>query len=667
VARGLLHRAPAPAWLLLVAAPLLLFVPALADRFPELRDSTLFTYPARAVWAERVMAGDLPEWNPSVGLGVPVLAAPVHGTLYPPNALLLLFDTPTALTALYALHLVLAGVGGLLLARRLGCRTEAALVAALICAVGGFAVSMIGNGDKVFTCAWVPWAALGLVATTQAPPGRWHRGVAGTAMAFAMIALAGDAFTWFQAGLVGVPLAVAASRWCWQTVGRLLAVAALALVLSAPALLPPLAFVGESDRSGGVRADEAAYWSTEPGDLVGLVVPGDERRGDPSSGRTYASSLYVGLAALAALAARRRRTTIALWGCVAVATTLALGSHTPVHELAREWVPPLAYMRYPEKHALAVVLALALLAAAGWERLLEAGEARWPDRVRRIAFLVPLVAAVDLTRAAMPLVDWTDAAALRSPPPLAAPLRSPEPGPTRVARSRNLGNSLATLAFNHGIQFGLAHVPGFDPVQSPRLARLWDTLSTDGVRAAQRLRIAYAVTPTPRGIDVLAIPGVPPRVVAVSRVHIADDPAGIARLASSGFDDLGEAVVAPGGPARALHGDGPAGTCRITRYDPEAVDVDCTLAREGLVVLADAHARGWSATLDGVTVPIVRANVVMRGVYVRPGQHRLGFRFRTPGRDVGFVLGLVGLLVVTGLLWRGRASATPRGAEPSGD
>jgi uncharacterized membrane protein YfhO len=74
------------------------------------------------------------------------------------------------------------------------------------------------------------------------------------------------------------------------------------------------------------------------------------------------------------------------------------------------------------------------------------------------------------------------------------------------------------------------------------------------------------------------------------------------------------------------------------------VELDCTSDREALVVLAEADAPGWNATVDGAPVPIERANTVERAVWTPGGAHRVTFTYETPRRSAGFALGALGLL-----------------------
>ena len=55
-----------------------------------------------------------------------------------------------------------------------------------------------------------------------------------------------------------------------------------------------------------------------------------------------------------------------------------------------------------------------------------------------------------------------------------------------------------------------------------------------------------------------------------------------------------------------------------------AVETD----RNSVLVLHDIYYPGWEAYVDGERRPILRANLLFRGVEVPPGRHRVEFRFR---------------------------------------
>jgi uncharacterized membrane protein YfhO len=52
------------------------------------------------------------------------------------------------------------------------------------------------------------------------------------------------------------------------------------------------------------------------------------------------------------------------------------------------------------------------------------------------------------------------------------------------------------------------------------------------------------------------------------------------------------------------------------------------LRRFGVLVLHAPYYPGWIATIDGKRVPMLRADVLFRGVEVPPGRHQVRFDYR---------------------------------------
>nr|WP_295784195.1 YfhO family protein [Rhodoferax sp.] len=78
----------------------------------------------------------------------------------------------------------------------------------------------------------------------------------------------------------------------------------------------------------------------------------------------------------------------------------------------------------------------------------------------------------------------------------------------------------------------------------------------------------------------------------------------------------------------------------------------------GILVFSIPFNSGWTLKVDGLTVPLFRANFGMLAATVGGGPHSVELSFETPGRRAGWLLGAVGLcaLVLAGLFSR-RASA----------
>jgi hypothetical protein len=84
--------------------------------------------------------------------------------------------------------------------------------------------------------------------------------------------------------------------------------------------------------------------------------------------------------------------------------------------------------------------------------------------------------------------------------------------------------------------------------------------------------------------------------------------------------------------AEAGHGDE---SCDYRRVADDELHVDVTLARAGLLVVADAYDPGWRAVDAREGRPpqpleVLRVNRVLRGVWLQPGRHRVVFPYRPP-------------------------------------
>lgn len=104
------------------------------------------------------LRGELPLWEPKLGLGLPLFATAITGTLYPPNWLSLLVAPERAAGPLAVLTLFLAGLGTLLFLERNGRSRAAALLGALAVQAGGFAASNLHYPMKLDAALWLPWS-----------------------------------------------------------------------------------------------------------------------------------------------------------------------------------------------------------------------------------------------------------------------------------------------------------------------------------------------------------------------------------------------------------------------------------------------------------------------------------------------------------------------------
>lgn len=384
------ERSSAALVLTLGAALTLFFAPALlgAGDFVY-RDTGRMHAPSKRWIAGELAQGRLPEWNPYAGLGMPVVASAQDAVLHPFGAVLLALPPAAAMKTWILLSFVLAAAGTFVWARALGLERAAAALAAVVFTFSGPLVSASDNVQFLTTYAALPWIL-------AAAHGYARRGgpaaLLGVGVAAAICAAAGDPQGWgLGVGLAGLAVAVAAAAPPPRRLGRAVAAALAATVLSAPFVLPVVEWLPHSVRAAGVVVDDADRWNLHPRRLLELLVP-DLLRDDPLDPisavfQAYAGnaathvpwflSVYVGASviALAALGAATSRAARGLAALAVVFAWAALGPHAGFAAVAAH-VPVLGAFRYSEKLAVWIPLLLAPAAALGATALARAERAR---------------------------------------------------------------------------------------------------------------------------------------------------------------------------------------------------------------------------------------------------------------------------------------------------
>lgn len=356
------------------------------------RDLVGYNLPVEFAIHDAYARGRLPVWNSDVSGGRPLAANPNAGAFYPLRPLLALVPFPVAFRIFPILHWILSGLGMILLLRTIGVSSGGAWLGAVTYVFSGVGVSEVFYTNHHPGVTLLPWIVWALARRGGSRSGR----IVLLSLLLALDFLASDVFT------IGTALA-ACLVWIWleETAAEergstqdLAAAFALAALAALPQVVATLLWAPETNRAVlGMRLREVFLYSISPLRLLELVVPfpfGDTWELDVSRvwetsvfhGRTvgFFSTLYAGaLAPIAVIATFRESPAGARFARSFLLGGLLLA--LPGSLLPESWgllKSPLP-LRYPEKFAVAIVFALAILAGIGFDSLRRrAGNRRWP-------------------------------------------------------------------------------------------------------------------------------------------------------------------------------------------------------------------------------------------------------------------------------------------------
>lgn len=648
------------------------------------RDITCSFVPTKALAAAAWRSLSWPAWNPFSFCGMPLLAVPAQAVLYPPNALFLLFDPGRAMSLMLLLHFPLALAAMHLYLRGTGLGPWPAAVGATAYAWSGHALSDMAIVQ--FTVH--PWMPLLLWSIGRAP-----RPVPVGAAVWAVAVTGGAA----ERLLLLAPLALAHAAFEDGRRGARRAAAALAAgtALAAPAWLPALLHAtGPSARAVGLPRWMAVFDSVGPDRLWTTLLPVPLVGGDLEPLLPLWSGilplhpiLYLGAPVFLLAALAPSKPLVRFWLAAGVAgVLLAAGRHTPLYGWILDVCPPARLFRYPSKNLWLAAAALAVLAAHGAARLADA-----PARVRVLAagavLAALLLAAGPLVRATGGSASGAVAAQAPAAAAVALPFLAAATALASVGRLTPLrGAALAAVVFLDASAAALRVVPvlpaaHFDPSPTAAWVRdgriVFSPLWEDGPpipglgRFASRmawwrlgLRADLGILWGARYADGYDWPMAPPGAEAV--FHAAEG------LPDSGAESLGRRSVRwrllplsappPPPPWRLARSDtavyaalyenpralprarieGAPGGAKIVLDRPEEVVVEAEAASPAVLLLADSHAPGWTAEVDGAPAALRRSADGFREVDLPAGRSTVRFRYRPPGLTVALALSGIG-------------------------
>ena len=468
--RGLVAVAAAAlvVWLV-VAVPL-----AAGRRTLFFRDVFSNHFLHKAFGAQCLARGEIPAFNPALGVGQPFRGNPSALAFYPGNVLYLALPFWSAYNLHFALHWLLAMLTMWALARELGQRPAAALVAAITYGGSGWLLSCLSFYNLLTVAAWWP-----LVLVGAHRGGR--RGIAVGGLACGLALLGGEPMT-AALGIAPLLLVAVARHRAVRGLATAAAVGALGVVVALPQIVAALRVSGFTFRGGhGLIASQAASYTLHPLRYLELLLPlpfgrpidvgpaGFWARG-LAPNLPFFLTLYCGIVGLvlAAGAVRRRPG----WAALAAAGLLLAWLAGTSGDLLLAATAGL--FRFPEKFLVWYALALPLLAGWGLEAAL--------DRPRSRAQVAVAIAGGGLALALTGLTGWLRPALVAGSVRLGTSGLSPA-----RARLVDVQLGLATVAFAAAGALLLAtawalrrrSATALAALQLAALLQLWPLVRTD--------------------------------------------------------------------------------------------------------------------------------------------------------------------------------------------
>ncbi|HUN24237.1 MAG TPA: YfhO family protein [Anaerolineales bacterium] len=367
----------------------------------------------------RLLAGEIPLWNPYLFLGTPFLANPQSGVLYPLNWLVVGFSTPLAFKISILFHCLIALQGLYLFARhRYQLAHESAALSAAVFGLGGYFLAKAEQINQFQGLAWLPWLLFllhGLIETALAPAHpqntrqRWQilwQFSAVLALQFlsghtqtsfiCWVALAGyGCVVWLVAFIQQYPTQRGTG---WQTIKNIFShLPQLFSRLTAPLVWGGVLFVGmvlaqvlttralseTSLRAGGLPVRTAISFSLHPFLLGTSILPNYTR----PLFTEYVFTLGLSGACLCAIGlwvSWKNPRYLPIIALLLGGLVLAFGGYTPVYWVLAKFVPGFNLFRVPARWLAVAAIGASLMVGVGWQNL--------PARtnLRKIVVLVAL-------------------------------------------------------------------------------------------------------------------------------------------------------------------------------------------------------------------------------------------------------------------------------------
>ena len=112
----------------------------------------------------------------------------------------------------------------------------------------------------------------------------------------------------------------------------------------------------------------------------------------------------------------------------------------------------------------------------------------------------------------------------------------------------------------------------------------------------------------------------------------------------------GQTVAVPTSETDQSNLNSDSGRIISINYGWNRCKIDVQVDNPALLVLNDPWHPGWIAKIDGRETPVLRANIIFRGVMIEPGRHQVEFIYSPKRFRIGMIVSGLTLFTVLVLL-----------------
>jgi hypothetical protein len=148
------------------------------------------------------------------------------------------------------------------------------------------------------------------------------------------------------------------------------------------------------------------------------------------------------------------------------------------------------------------------------------------------------------------------------------------------------------------------------------------------------------------GLAVFENPNAFPRAWTVHQTQLVDVAQGRMLLANAGLEARRRVFLVGKTSPQLETCDSAAEHVDVIRHEPNRVVLEATMQCRGMAILTDTWFPGWTATVDGKSVPVVEAYGIVRGVVVEAGRHTVEMRYRPRSVFIGAGMSILAVMLV---------------------